>query len=103
MSEKIERADGAMQELSYVVQLGWERRIFHRKLSGRVSAKVYAQIFNYLFFKFRFSFFSKMLEKLSTELNHLSALYSAKCLENSQLDERVQKLLESNKNQAESK
>uniref|UniRef100_A0A183BQX1 CAP-Gly domain-containing protein n=1 Tax=Globodera pallida TaxID=36090 RepID=A0A183BQX1_GLOPA len=33
------------------------------------------------------------IEKMSIELNNLSALYSAKCLENSKLDEEMQKIL----------
>ncbi|KAL3108579.1 hypothetical protein niasHT_015501 [Heterodera trifolii] len=33
------------------------------------------------------------IEKMSMELNNLSALYSAKCLENSKLDEEMQKML----------
>uniref|UniRef100_A0A915DWM4 Uncharacterized protein n=1 Tax=Ditylenchus dipsaci TaxID=166011 RepID=A0A915DWM4_9BILA len=40
------------------------------------------------------------VDKISAELNHLSALYSAKCLENSQLDEKMQLLLQDKDNQA---
>lgn len=39
-----------------------------------------------------------MIEKISAELTNLSALYSAKCLENSQLDEHIQTIL-NDKNQ----
>ncbi|KAI6202968.1 hypothetical protein M3Y94_00502300 [Aphelenchoides besseyi] len=35
----------------------------------------------------------EVVEVMSAELNNLSALYSAKCLENSQLDEKIQNLL----------
>lgn len=34
-----------------------------------------------------------MIEKMSAELTNLSSLYSAKCLENLQLDEKMQDLL----------
>ncbi|VDO42469.1 unnamed protein product, partial [Brugia timori] len=43
---------------------------------------------------------SKMLEQMSTELAQLSALYSAKCLENSQLDEKMSLLLADKENQS---
>ncbi|KAM3721791.1 Protein outspread [Dirofilaria immitis] len=43
---------------------------------------------------------SKMLEEMSTELAQLSALYSAKCLENSQLDEKMSLLLADKENQS---
>lgn len=48
-------------------------------------------------------FFSKMLEQMSAELAQLSALYSAKCLENSQLDEKMSLLLADKENQTSSK
>ncbi|EJW78754.1 hypothetical protein WUBG_10339, partial [Wuchereria bancrofti] len=41
-----------------------------------------------------------MLEQMSTELAQLSALYSAKCLENSQLDEKMSLLLADKENQS---
>ena len=40
------------------------------------------------------------IEKISAELTNLSALYSAKCLENSQLDEKMQMLLVDKDNQS---
>uniref|UniRef100_A0A1I7VMW1 PH domain-containing protein n=1 Tax=Loa loa TaxID=7209 RepID=A0A1I7VMW1_LOALO len=43
---------------------------------------------------------SKILEQMSTELAQLSALYSAKCLENSQLDEKMSLLLADKENQS---
>ncbi|VBB32955.1 unnamed protein product, partial [Acanthocheilonema viteae] len=43
---------------------------------------------------------SKMLEQMSAELAQLSALYSAKCLENSQLDEKMSLLLADKENQS---
>lgn len=47
-----------------------------------------------------FSYCSKMLEQMSAELAQLSALYSAKCLENSQLDEKMSLLLADKENQS---
>ena len=45
--------------------------------------------------------FRKMtVEKLSTELRNLSTLYSAKCLENSRLDEKMQQILTDKDNNA---
>lgn len=44
---------------------------------------------------------SKMIEQITAELTSLSAMYSAKCLENSQLDEKMQALLVDKENQAE--
>ncbi|VDK82980.1 unnamed protein product, partial [Onchocerca ochengi] len=43
---------------------------------------------------------NKMLEQMSNELAQLSALYSAKCLENSQLDEKMSLLLADKENQS---
>uniref|UniRef100_A0A0N5AL69 GRIP domain-containing protein n=1 Tax=Syphacia muris TaxID=451379 RepID=A0A0N5AL69_9BILA len=43
---------------------------------------------------------SKMLEQMGVELAQLSALYSAKCVENSQLDEKMSMLLADKENQA---
>lgn len=44
---------------------------------------------------------SKMIEQITSELTNLSAMYSQKCLENSQLDEKMQALLIDKENQAE--
>ncbi|KAE9555478.1 hypothetical protein FO519_001333 [Halicephalobus sp. NKZ332] len=44
---------------------------------------------------------SRMIEQITAELTSLSAMYSAKCLENSQLDEKMQALLMDKENQAE--
>ncbi|VDN30944.1 unnamed protein product [Gongylonema pulchrum] len=43
-----------------------------------------------------------MLEQMSAELEQLSALYSAKCLENSQLDEKMSLLLADKENHSSS-
>lgn len=43
-----------------------------------------------------------MLEQMSAELAQLSALYSAKCLENSQLDEKMSLLLADKENRSSS-
>ncbi|VDM29818.1 unnamed protein product [Toxocara canis] len=43
-----------------------------------------------------------MLEQMSAELAQLSALYSAKCLENSQLDEKMSVLLADKENRSSS-
>lgn len=44
---------------------------------------------------------AKVIEQITTELSNLSAMYSAKCLENSQLDEKMQTLLANKENEAE--
>jgi hypothetical protein len=44
---------------------------------------------------------AKVIEQITSELSNLSAMYSAKCLENSQMDEKMQALLANKENQAE--
>uniref|UniRef100_A0A914YWD5 Uncharacterized protein n=1 Tax=Panagrolaimus superbus TaxID=310955 RepID=A0A914YWD5_9BILA len=44
---------------------------------------------------------AKVIEQITSELSNLSAMYSAKCLENSQMDEKMQTLLADKENQAE--
>uniref|UniRef100_A0A914CPR0 Uncharacterized protein n=1 Tax=Acrobeloides nanus TaxID=290746 RepID=A0A914CPR0_9BILA len=43
---------------------------------------------------------SRMVEQMSTELTNLTTLYSAKCLENSQLDEKLQSVLANKEDQS---
>lgn len=44
---------------------------------------------------------AKVIEQITAELSTLSAMYSAKCLENSQLDEKMQTLLANKENETE--